>query len=594
MAPLTVQQLAQLALQHHQAGKLDEAEKLYRQVISLSPNSAETYINLGVALKARGQPAEAIALYRQGIALRADFPEAHNNLGNALKEMGQWAEAIAAYRRVVALRPESAESYINLGNTLRDAGQLDEAQDVFRRAITLKGDFAQAYLNLGNVLKDRGKLDEAISAFRQALALKPNFIEAHDNLIYTIHFHSGYDAQTIARECRQWNVQHADPLEKLIRPHLNNRDPDRRLRVGYVSPDFREHPVGRFLLPLLAHHDKQKVEVFAYAQVFAPDATTQRLRSFVDVWRNIAGIPDEKLAELIRSDQIDILVDLTMHMGQNRLLVFARKPAPVQLTYLAYCSSTGLATMDYRLSDPYLDPPGQDESIYTEETIRLPQSYWCYDPGTVTPKIDTLPALKQEFVTFGCLNNFCKMSDAALQAWGEILQGAANSQLLLHSQEGSHRQRVRDRLKQQGIEPNRVRFEKLLPMKKYFELYGQIDIALDTFPYAGGTTTCDAIWMGVPVVSLSGKTGVGRGGMSILSNIGLPELVARDPEEYVRLATDLAHDLPRLSQLRETLRQRIKESVLMDAPRFARGIETIYREAWRRWCAPEPGAPHGE
>jgi predicted O-linked N-acetylglucosamine transferase (SPINDLY family) len=315
---------------------------------------------------------------------------------------------------------------------------------------------------------------------------------------------------------------------------------------------------------------------------------TDRLRQSADVWRDIVGWSDALVADRVRQDRIDIAVDLTLHGGDNRLLVFARKPAPVQVTYLAYCSSTGLSTIDYRLSDPYLDPPGMDESVYSERTIRLPETYWCYQPIGAPPEVNALPALEQGHITFGGLNNFCKVSEPALAAWAKLLRAVPHAHLLLHAHEGAHRQWVRERLKGEGLEPARVRFAGFMPMERYFALYRQIDIALDTFPCGGGTTTCDALWMGVPVVSLVGQTAVGRGGLSILSNVGLPELAARSAEEYVRIASELAHDLPRLSRLRKTLRQRMAQSPLMDAPRFARHIEAAFRQMWRQWCATAP------
>jgi predicted O-linked N-acetylglucosamine transferase (SPINDLY family) len=342
--------------------------------------------------------------------------------------------------------------------------------------------------------------------------------------------------------------------------------------------------VARFLLPLLANHDHQAVEVFAYAQVPVPDEMTQRLRSQTDAWRSLVGLSDDQAAELIRQDRIDILVDLAMHTSGNRLLVFARKPAPVQVTYLAYAGSSGLNTMDYRLSDPYLDPPGGDESAYIEQTIRLPDTYWCYRPVVDLP-LQPPPSVEKGFVTFGCLNNFCKMNEALLGLWAQALRAVPHSRLLLHAHEGSHRQRVLEYLQREGIERSRVNFAGKMPTEAYFGLYQSIDIALDTYPYGGGTTTCDALWMGVPVVSLAGKTAVSRAGLSILSNIGLPELVASTSEQYVSVAVELANDLRRLQESRSTLRQRMEVSPLMDATNFARGIETAYRRMWRAWCA---------
>jgi predicted O-linked N-acetylglucosamine transferase (SPINDLY family) len=293
---------------------------------------------------------------------------------------------------------------------------------------------------------------------------------------------------------------------------------------------------------------------------------------------------DEKVAQIIRQDQIDILVDLTMHMAHNRMLVFARKPAPIQVTYLPYCGTTGLRTIDFRFTDPYLEPQEQHDEYYSERSVRLPETYWCYRPLVQTPQVDALPALQRGYVTFGCLNNFCKVTAPTLDAWRRLMKEVPESRLLVHAKRGSHRDRVRDFLAQERIGPHRLTFVEKVPMAQYFSTYQQMDIALDPFPYGGGTTTCDALWMGVPVVSLAGNTGVGRGALSILSNIGLAELVAGTEDEYVQIAVRLARDLPRLGNLRTTLRERMQKSPLTDAPRLTRYIEAAYRDMWRQWC----------
>jgi predicted O-linked N-acetylglucosamine transferase (SPINDLY family) len=306
------------------------------------------------------------------------------------------------------------------------------------------------------------------------------------------------------------------------------------------------------------------------------------------VWRDVPGVSDDAVARLIRDDQIDILVDLTMHMADSRLLVFARRPAPVQVTYLAYCGTTGLSAIDYRLTDPFLDPPGQDdggEPVYSEESIRLPETYWCYRPPVEIESHGAPPAREAGCVTFGCLNNFCKVTEPTLDAWAQILKRVSQSRLLMHARPGSHRDRVRDFFASRSIAAERLAFADKLPVAEYLRLYNQIDVALDPFPYGGGTTTCDALWMGVPVVSFAGPTAVSRGGLGILSNLGLSELVAHRLEDYLEIACGLARDLPRLAGLRATLRDRMRHSPLMDAPRFARNVEAAYRKMWRRWCA---------
>jgi predicted O-linked N-acetylglucosamine transferase (SPINDLY family) len=536
-------------------------------------------------LKDRGHLDEAISAYRQAVALRPGYAEAHNNLGNALRDQGRLDEAVVAYRQAIALRPNLPEAYNNLGNALNDQGQLDEAIDAYRQAIALRPDYAEAHNNLGSALRDQGRLDDVIAACRQAIALKPDYTAAHSRLLFTLRYHAGYDAAAIAEEQRRWNRQHAQPVRRFVVPHRNDRSPDRRLRIGYVSPDFRNHVVGRNLLPLFSQHDRRQFEIIGYAQVLRPDAMTSLFQQSADDWRGIVGLSDEQVAEQIRADRIDLLVDLALHTPDNRLLVFARKPAPVQVTFAGYPGSTGLSMIDYRLSDPYLDPPGMDESIYSEHTIRLPNSFWCYDPlENRDISVNSLPALERGVVTFGCLNSLCKINDDVLALWARVMRQVENSRLLLLAPQGSPRQRTLDRLRHEGIDPGRIEFVSRQSGQAYLELYHRIDLSLDSFPYNGHTTSLDSFWMGVPVVTLVGQTVVGRAGWSQLSNLGLSELAAQTAEQFVRIAVELTEDLPRLKEVRRTLRQRMEHSPLMDASRFARNIEAAYRRMWQRWC----------
>jgi predicted O-linked N-acetylglucosamine transferase (SPINDLY family) len=658
MTQHSVQQVLQIAIQHHQAGQLPQAEALYRQILgqqpthadalhllgalaqqlgrnevatdyigralALNPNWAEAHSNLGNALSEMGRIDESIAAYKKAIALKPKYAAAYNNLGNALKGKGQWDDAIAAYRQAIALDPNYADAHNNLGNVLVSMKQLDEAIAAYRHAITLKPNFAIthnnlgnalwekgkwdeaiaecrqaivlkpdlaiAHYNLGNGLKDRGHLDEAIASYRQAVAHNPNYPNAHSNLVYTLHFHPNYDPHAIYQEACRWNQQHAQPLRQFIKPHSNSAGPERRLRIGYVSPDFRDHVIGRNILPLFRNHDKARFEIICYSQVFRPDAVTAQFQQTADIWRNIVPLSDEQLSEQIYQDHVDILVDMTLHMAGNRLLVFARKPAPVQVTYAGYPGSTGLTAIDYRLSDPYLDPPGMDESIYSEKTIRLPDSFWCYDPLEERhTSANSLPAAKNKYITFGCLNNFCKINEGILLLWAHIMRQVEESRLKLMAKPGDHRQRTIDFLAQHGIRPGRVEFFEGRPRREYLKLYHRVDVGLDSFPYNGHTTSLDSLWMGVPVVTLVGQTVVSRAGWCQLSNLGLTELAAQTPEQYVKIAVQLAGDLPRLKELRSTLRKRMEASPLMDAPRFARNIEAAYRQMWRTWCAKADG-----
>jgi len=606
----------------HDKGQLDEAIAAYRQAIALQPNFPDAYYNLGIALYGKALLDEAITSYRQAIALRPHYPEAYSNLGNALTDQGQLDEAIAAYRQAIALKPNYPEAHSNLGAALQGKGQLEEAIAVHRQTIALKTDFSEAHRNLASALMDQGQLDEAIAACRQALALKADSSQAHSGLIFTLHYHPGHDAETIGEEQRLWSQQHAAALKQFIEPHANDPNPTRRLRIGYVSPDLRDHVLVRYMMPLFEYHDRAQFELICYSGVRRPDERTARFLSLANRWRSTVGLGDQQVAELIRKDGVDILVDLSQHMAGNRLLVFARRPAPVQVSYGGYPGSTGLEAIEYRISDRWLESESgidagrtsqdipqemqvagcrlQDDSernfhpascilhpasaFSPSERVFLLDSFWCYDPRGMEVAVNELPAREKGQVTFGCLNNFCKVNDRVLALWARVLGRVEGSRLLLLSPAGSHREPTLAMLRQLGVEGSRVEFVAPRPRCEYLEWYHRIDIVLETFPYNGHTTSLDAFWMGVPVPALVGALPVGRAGLSHLMNLGLPELVARSEEEYVNRVVELAGDLPRLAELRATLRERMKASVLMDAPRYARNIEAAYHAMWRQWC----------
>jgi len=542
--------LLQQALAQHTAGNLPQAEALYRQILGQRPNHPDALHLLGVIAQANG---------------RFDM-------------------AIDLITRAIALNPSQALYHSNLANALGRSDRLDETVACCRRALELEPNLATACYNMGNALKELGLIDEAVAALRRAVALDPTQIAAHSALLLALHSHPTTGPQEILTECRRWNQLHAVPLAAQRRPHANDRTPGRTLRVGYVSSDFRTHACALFLRPLLQHHDPRQVAVVCYAEVTQPDFITAELQQHAHLWRNIVGLSDPQVADLIRQDQIDILVDLNVHTAQNRLLVFARQPAPVQVTWLGYPGTTGLDAMGYRLTDPHLDPPGA-EGCYSEQSIRLPHCFWCYQPLHDDQAVTPLPAEEKGHITFGCLNSFSKINTPLLLTWCALLRAVEQSHLVLHAHEGSPRQRLRDLLESQGVDPQRLRFMGRVPLTQYFQEYQQIDIGLDPFPYPGGTTTCDALWMGVPVVSLPQQSAISRGGRSILTNIGLPELAAGSPEEYVRIAAALAGDRPRLAELRRTLRARMQQSPLMDARQFALDMEAAYRQMWNPWCS---------
>jgi predicted O-linked N-acetylglucosamine transferase (SPINDLY family) len=607
-----------LAIAVKAQGKLDEAISHYQQVIRIRPGDANAHIDLGNALQEQGKVPQAMASYQQAALLRPDLPAAHNNLGNALQELGRLTEAEAALRRALGLLPDFVVASFNLGIVFWKQGRLDEAEAQYRHTLHLKPDHFDARLNLavvlrklgklekalaecqealrckpnngdahrnlGNILADQGRLPEAVASYRTALHFKPEAADIHSSLVLTLHYLPGYDARSIRDECIRWNQQHAEPFKRLTRPYPNSREPERRLRIGYVSPDFRDHVDSFFTIPLLSNHDHQKYQIFCYANVPQPDAVTERLRGYTDVWRSTVGLSDQEVAELVRADQIDILVDLEMHSVNNRLLMFARKPAPVQACWLAYPGTTGLWAIDYRLTDPYLDPPGQFDDDYAEESMRLPETFWCYDPLSEEPAVSALPALETGLITFGCLNNYCKVNEDCLDLWAGVLREVQRSRLLLRAPRGYARNHVLATFEREGIDQARIEFVDTLPRKEYLQLYHRIDMGLDPIPCTGHTTSMDAFWMGVPTITMVGNTVVGRAGWSQVCNLGLSELAARAPAEYLTLAAWWANNLADLKELRSTLRQRMQHSPLMDSKRFARHMEEVYRHMWRRWC----------
>ena len=567
------------------AGRPEEAVAALQRAVALGPGNAVSQRNLGVALHATGRSDEAIAAYQRALALDGGDAGTYSNLGMTLQETGRPDAAIAALGRAIELAPDLAEAHVNLGIVLWDTGRLDEARLTLQRAIALRPDSAEAHNSLGNVCKDQGRLDEALDAFRKACTLKPGDAKLASNLLFSLHYHPDHDAQALLAEHRRWASRHAAPLATQIRPHDNDRTPDRTLRVGYVSPDLRAHAVGHLLLALFAHHDLSHVAIHAYADVRAPDRVSRDLKALAHHWLDTAGLTDSQLADRIRADRIDILVDLALHTAGNRMLVFARKPAPVQVTMLGLPTTTGLDTIDYRLTDPYLDPPGTNDADYTEQSIRLPHCFWIFRPPDDSPPVTTLPAERNGFVTFGCLNQFAKVTPQALNLWVKILQALPGARLVIQAQPGSHCAAVLARFSQGGIAGERVEFAARAPRRAYFERFQNLDLGLDPFPYNGHTSTLDALWMGVPVITLAGPTAVGRGGVSMLSNLGLTELIARTPEEYVAIAVRLAGDRARLAALRGGLRQRMQASPLTDGKQFAAGVEAAFRRMWKTWCS---------
>ena len=570
-------------------GLVDDMVEAYRRAAELRPDIAEIQCNLGNALLAVKDFKASIAASRRAIELNPAFAEAFINLGTALSEQKLWPEAIDAYRRATQLRPDLAEANLNLANALSNRGFIEEAQATLSRVKRVDPAVAKAHMNLGYAFMSQGMLDQAIDHYRRAVAINPTQAEDHSYLVYSVGLHPAYSARRIFEEASAWATKHAKPLADEIQVHGNERSPERKLKIGYVSPDYRDHVLGWFMPPILANHDREKFEVHCFSAAKKPDDWTRQLQSLTDRWHDVANLDDAELADLIRREQIDILVDQAVHCIGNRLLTFARKPAPVQVSYLAYFGTTGMGMMDYLLCDPYLELLGDEwQYCFSEKLIRLPRTYWCYRPNTFSPEVGPLPAIKNGCITFGCLNNFSKVNPSVWNAWCRILTLVPNSRLIVHagSDEALHQvsERTAKLLIASGIDPGRVELLGRQTVAAYLATYQRIDIALDPFPYTGGATTCDALYMGVPVITLAGKTSVSRGGYSLLSNVGLGELVAHSTDQYVQLAIDLAFDIPRLKKIHENLRPQMQASALMDEPRFIGDLEAAYRIMWERWC----------
>ncbi len=567
-------------------GRLDEAAASYHQALAIEPDFAEAHNNLGNALKDLGRLDEAVASYHKALDIKPDIVEAHNNLGNVLKDLGRLDESIASYHQALAIKPDYAEAHFNHANALQRQGKLDEAVASHRKAIAIRPEYVEAHNNLGLVFQDLGQLDEAIASYRKALAINPNSAEAERNLLFALLYVPGLTPEDIFAEHSRFAEKHVQGIARSTEELTNDASPDRKLRVGYLSSDFRNHPVGANVLPLISSFDAAKFEVFCYADVPRPDAMTEQFQSLVDHWISITGKSDSDIAGMVRADGIDILVCLAGHFDRNRPLICAHRAAPVQVSYHDGATS-GLEEMDYWLTDGFLHPPDTKE-VFTEELQRLPVFYQ-YPPLDDAPPVGPLPAEKAGMVTFGSFNNPAKVNDEVIGLWAEVLKSVPGSRLLLKYKnwyaEESLQESLIKRFTASGVDHDRVLLEASPDtLSEHLGRYGAIDIGLDPFPFNGATTTFQALSMGVPVVSLAGKTFISRAAGSILHQTGLEDLAVDTPEAYVACAGELAGDIERLKKLRTELRGRVAASPLCDAPAYAFSIETAFRDMWRNWC----------
>ena len=550
------------------AGQFDAAVERFECAVSLRSDIPEIHNNMGNALRGAGRLRDAADAYVKALRLRPAYPEALGNLGVLLQGTGDQEAAISVFDRAIALRPEDALAHTHRGAALGALGRLTEAAEAHRTALAIAPKLASAHNNLGIVLKDQGLLAEARDAYRAAMAVQPNDAAAHSNFLMCLSYDPAIDGETLLAQHRAWAARH-ETAPVAPAPEIDLGEGP--LRIGYISPDFWTHSVAYFIEPVLAAHDPGAVHVTCFSDVTEPDATTERLRGLPACWRDVAAMDDAALCRQIRDDGIQVLVDLSGHTGGNRLRLFGRRAAPVQVTWIGYPATTGLASMDYRVTDAWADPPGETDRFHSERLVRLPGGFLCYRPPAEAP--DPVGGLLDRPLTFGSFNNLSKVTEEAIAVWSAILSRAPGSRLLLKSRQladAGVRDRILGVFGQHGIGAERLLLHARLPDRRdHLSLYDDVDVALDTFPYNGTTTTVEALWMGVPVVTLAGRLHAGRVGVSLLQQIGREAWIGETPADYVEIALRLAEVRPTRSNLRAWL----AASRLTDADAFTREWE---------------------
>lgn len=559
------------------------AEEYYRQALRLNPDFPQACYNLGNVLNKRKRHEEALNYLRRAVQFFPNDHRVHFALGIAMKACGDLSGAIISQRRAIALNPAYADAHNALGMALQEAGARGEALNCYEAALRANPDHAIAANNLGTMFLAQARATDARKYFLRAIQADPAWTVPHCNLLFAMNYDIS-EGKLLLDAHQKWAAAHVPIAES--KEFTNLPDGNRRLRIGYVSPDFRTHSVASFIAGPLTCHDRTNFDIYCYANVAKPDVTTEKFRGLSVAWRDIHGISDDETCNIIRDDGIDILIDLAGHTSGNRLTLFARRAAPVQVTWLGYPNTTGLTTMDYRLTDAWADPPGLTENWHTEKLIRLPHGFLCYTPSPNMPAASSYR--KRESITFGSFNALAKLSPDIVPTWSAILRAVPGSRLILKSAallEEITRTRIVDQFASHGVAPERIVLHALIiDSNDHLRLYDEIDIALDTFPYNGATTTCEALCMGVPVITLAGCLHAGRVGVSLLSQIGLDEFIAKDVNEYIRIAVMLASEPRRIAELRQRLGERIRKSTLCNAASFTGELEKSFREIWRSWC----------
>ena len=565
-------------------GRQDEAETSCRRALEIKPDCADAHNNLGTMFMNQGRLDMAETCYHRAIQGDPDFSQAHNNLGTLLMNMGQLDLAEASYRRAIQANPEYSEAFSNLGAVQKYLGQLDESMASCRRALELDSDCAAAHVNLGNIQLELWQVDAAMTSYRRALEVKPEFAAAHSNLLFYFSQCEALDAQRLFAEHCRFGEQFETKLRADWPLHSNPRISERDLHVGFVSADLRDHAVAYFIEPVLAHlATYPQLTLHAFYNHAIGDIITQRLRRYLKHWHPIVGLSDEAVAQKIRDEKIDILIDLSGHTAGNRLLTFARKPAPVQASWMGYPGTTGLQAMDYFLTDRFFVPQAQFDDQFTEAFAYLPASA-PFLPYEAAPAVNELPAMSCGYLTFGSFNRPSKITRSVVALWAGLLRSLPGSRMLLAGMPAVGDDTLAEWFAQEGIERGRLSFHVRSNMDYYMGLHHQVDICLDTFPYNGGTTTRHALWMGVPTLTLAGDTPASRSGASVLGHVGLEAFVAHDAEDFVQKGLSLTGDLAALHDIRKCLRERLEKSAIGQPALIAAGLNQALRIMWERWC----------
>jgi predicted O-linked N-acetylglucosamine transferase (SPINDLY family) len=574
-------------------GRFAEAERCFRSAIATRPNFVQAHVNLGNSLLDQGQSEAALASFRRALALEPAAKSLNMNIGLALHALRRFDEAIESYRRGLTGHLMDAQIYCNLGAAHQSAERNDDALASFRAAIAMYPDMSPAYHHIGNILVEKGDVEGALDAYRRTMAIDARAHATLSSMMFAMLYSDRHGSAERAQMRRVYAQSYETPLMHMALPHANSPEPDRRLKVGYVSGDFRDHSVAFFVEPVLEHHDRTQVEVFAYYTNVRKDEVTARLRAAVDHWRDCIEMSDEALCERVRADGIDVLVDLAGHTYGNRLLAFARKPAPVQLSWVGCPMASGLRAIDYFLTDERASPSGAPHlardvaALDGDGLVRLPEVFSVYRPPEAPP-VQATPALAAGRVTLGSFNKFAKMSDRTVALWSRLLQQEPGFSLLLKDvsyTDAGVREATLARFAAHGVDPARLRLVGRTAEKSaHLAMYAEVDVALDTYPYCGVTTSCEALWMGVPVVSLVGEDFVSRMGATLLHAVGHPQWAVADEDAYIACVRDLAADVARLNAVRLALRSQMQSSALCQEAAFTRNLENAYRQMWRTWC----------